>query len=110
MSCQSCPVMSPQNAMQPTDGRSRRVRISPTGPPLPGRASPKIWVNPLAPPACSRCLLQADRSSALPNSSSESQSDAMEWFDQSNRNPTANYDDSLDGDFKSERRMQTTLR
>lgn len=48
-------------------------------------------------------LLQADRASALPNSSSESQSDAMEWFDQSNRNPTANYDNALDGEFKSER-------
>lgn len=31
--------------MQPTDGISHRVRISPTGRPLPGQASPKILVT-----------------------------------------------------------------
>jgi hypothetical protein len=34
----------------------------------------------------------------------------MEWFVQSYRKPTTIYNNALDGGFKSERRMQTTLR
>lgn len=78
-----------------------------TSPPPTG-FSEKIG-NSLAPPACSLCLLQADRGPALPNkchetaslrrnSSGGSQSDAMEWLVQSNRKPTANYNKALDAD------------
>ncbi|KAL7940377.1 frequency clock protein [Trichoderma barbatum] len=94
------------NARQPADLIDFGYR--PLDVPCPDRLLRKVG-NSLAPPACSRCLLQADRGSALPNkchetaslrrnSSGGSQSDAMEWFVQSNRKATANYNSALDAD------------
>ncbi|RFU80086.1 frequency clock [Trichoderma arundinaceum] len=97
--------------MQPTDGRSHEPPLSSTGHPLPRRTSPENSVTLQHHKLARDASLRASRGSVPPNQSNDGasssprrnssgeshetgQSDAKKWFNQSNQNPTATFDNS----------------
>ncbi|PTB61979.1 frequency clock protein [Trichoderma citrinoviride] len=96
--------------MQPTKGKSHEPLLSSTGHPLPRRTSPENSVTLRHHQFARDASLKASRGSAPPNqtnqdassprraSSGESnetaQSDVNKWFNQSNENPTATFDNN----------------
>ncbi|OTA05458.1 Frequency clock protein FRQ-1 [Trichoderma parareesei] len=96
--------------MQPKKGKSQEPLLSSTGHPLPRRTSPENSITLRHHQLARDASLRASRGSAPPKqtkqdtssprraSSGEShetgQSDANNWFDQSNQNPTATFDNN----------------